>query len=217
MPRLSAFGLTLLCLLGGAHVVDDFPCANATSARDASVVVILPVKAAFRQQGEATLARETAQTINELFQELGIGAETVDEHAVAGGALGPCRVAILPYNPAPSTDAAEALARFVESGGKLLACYQLPPRLGGALGFAGAKYVRQRRPGQFAEMRFDAADVPGLPRSVRQRSWNIIVAEPTDHNAQSRRSLVRRCRRRDRISGRAVERSRRVSQSHRAA
>jgi len=29
-----------------------------------------------------------------------------------------------------------------------------------------------------AEIRFDAADIPGLPKSVRQASWNITVPEP---------------------------------------
>ena len=28
------------------------------------------------------------------------------------------------------------------------------------------------------EIRFDAADIPGLPESVRQASWNITIPEP---------------------------------------
>ncbi len=184
MRRPCVFCLTLLILLGGRLVVDDGCRAQAASAQGISVAVVTPAKAASRQQREARPAREAAQTITALLEELGVGSETMDEQAVAGGGLGPCRVVILPYNPTLSHAIAAALASFVESGGKVLACYQLNAQLGDALGFGNAKYVRQERRGQFAEMRFDAADIPGLPKSVRQKSWNITLAEPTGHNAR---------------------------------
>ncbi len=93
-------------------------------------------------------------------------------------------MAILAHNPRLSDEAAAALAEFVEGGGKLLACYQLHPQLAAALGFARGEYVRPERPGQLAEIRFRADDVPGLPAAVRQASWNITTAKPAAHNAQ---------------------------------
>ncbi len=119
-----------------------------------------------------------------LLEELGIRAESIDEQALADGRLGQCRVVILPYNPTLRNEPAAALAAFVASGGKVLACYHLNPQLGEALGFGQAKYLRQAHRGQFAEMRFDAADIQALPKSVRQKSWNITLAEPTGHNAR---------------------------------
>jgi uncharacterized lipoprotein YddW (UPF0748 family) len=87
------------------------------------------------------------------------------------------------YHPGLSDETVAALEQFVKLGGKLLVCYQLPPRLGELLGFKSAKYVRPERPDQFAEIRFDA-DLPGLPKTVRQNSWNITTAEPAGHGAR---------------------------------
>ena len=100
------------------------------------------------------------------------------------GALKNRRVAILAYHPRLDEATIAALEQFLDRGGKLLVCYSLPPRLGQALGFGKLKYVGKERPGQFAEMRFDAADIPGLPPSVKQASWNITAAEPVGHGAR---------------------------------
>ena len=105
--------------------------------------------------------------------------------SLAGGALAKCRVAVLPYNPALSPEAVDAMVAFVGRGGKVWLSYQLPPKLAAALGFGQGKYLKQERPGQFAEIRFDAPDVVGLPKAVRQASWNIITATPEGHGARA--------------------------------
>jgi uncharacterized lipoprotein YddW (UPF0748 family) len=174
--------LTLLILLASRPIVDDGYGAPAGSAQAVSIVT--PAKVALRQKGEAKLVRETTQTLTTLLAELAVGAETIDEQALADGGLGRCRVVILPYNPTLRNEHVAALTKFIESGGKVLACYQLNAQLGEALGFGHAKYMRQAHRGQFAEMRFDAADIHGLPKAVHQKSWNITVAEPTGHNAR---------------------------------
>ena len=129
-------------------------------------------------------ARETADDVGSMLVELGLGSDAVEDTALSHGALGNRRVAILAYNPRLSAEATEALVQFVDHGGKLLVCYQLPARIGAALGFARPKYVGQKRPGQFAEIRFSAADIPGLPASIRQASWNITTAEPAGFQAR---------------------------------
>jgi uncharacterized lipoprotein YddW (UPF0748 family) len=129
-------------------------------------------------------ALATAETLSDLLAELGLGADTIEDDAAAQGALERRHIAILAYNPSLSQETVAALVRFVKLGGKVLVCYQLPPRLGDAIGFGRPKYVRPERPDQFAEIRFDAIDIPGLPRSVRQNSWNITDAEPTAPDAR---------------------------------
>ena len=52
------------------------------------------------------------------------------------------------------------------------------------MGFSDAQYLRQQRPGQFAEIRFQTAGIAGLPASVQQDSWNILVPRPTGFNAR---------------------------------
>ena len=83
-----------------------------------------------------------------------------------------------------SSDAVDALVGFVDQGGKLLVCYQLPHQIGEALGFTQPTYVRRERSGQFAEVRFDTDDITGLPSSIRQASWNITTAQAAEHGAR---------------------------------
>ena len=129
-------------------------------------------------------ARKTAEYVGNMLVELGLGSDAVEDTALSHGALGDRRVAILAYNPDLSAEATEALVQFVERGGKLLVCYRLPSRIGEALGFAHPKYVGKKRPGQFAEIRFSADDVAGMPVSIRQASWNVTTAEPAGFRAR---------------------------------
>jgi uncharacterized lipoprotein YddW (UPF0748 family) len=173
---MHCIALLLLSLLGGGQAIDDFHYVDA-------VALVIPDRAA-NDNGEAGTARETAANVAGMLKELGLGADAIEESAVAAGALARRRVAILPYNPTLKADCAEALARYAEGRGRVVVCYTLPPRLGATLGFGKPKYMRQARPGQFAEIQFDAANVPGLPKSVRQASWNITAAEPVGQNAR---------------------------------
>ena len=205
LPNLGAFAmhvlaLALLALLGGERAINGIrlspwppPGVNVTDTAvrfrrlasvTSDVAIVLPDKSDGGRKHEVREARENIRTIVAMLEELGLSADTFDQKAVAGGAIGGRRVAILPYNPSLGDDCAASLTRFARSGGKLLVCYWLDSRLGAALGFGRTKYVRQKRDGQFAEMRFDAANVADLPASVRQKSWNIMVAEPTGHNAR---------------------------------
>ncbi len=145
------------------------------------VALIIPSASA---SGELRSALQTAEDVGEMLSELGLGSDAVEDTAVVRGALGKRRIAILAYNPGLSSESTEALVQFVNQGGKVVACYQLPRELGEALGFAQPRYVRPARPGGFAEIRFEAPDVEGLPQAVRQASWNITTAEPAGFHAR---------------------------------
>ncbi|MFV1968206.1 MAG: glycoside hydrolase family 10 protein [Pirellulaceae bacterium] len=133
---------------------------------------------------EHKAATGNANDVAEMIAELGLGSDAVEDSALVHGALGDRRVAILAYHPSLPDEAADALVRFVDRGGKLLVCYQLPRKIGVTLGFAQPTYVGSERPGQFTEIRFDAEEIQGLPPSVRQASWNITTAEPVGFNAR---------------------------------
>jgi uncharacterized lipoprotein YddW (UPF0748 family) len=173
---MHCIALLLLSLLGGEQAIDDFRYVDAAA-------LVIPDRVA-NDNGEARTARETAANVAGMLKELGLDSDAIEESAVAAGALARRRVAILPYNPTLKADCAEALARYAEGRGRVVVCYTLPPRLGATLGFGKPKYMRQARPGQFAKIQFDAANVPGLPKSVRQASWNITAAEPVGQNAR---------------------------------
>jgi len=148
------------------------------------VALVIPSAALHPGDGELRGALAAADAVGDMLSQLGLGSDAIDETAVAHGALKRRHVAFLAYNPGLAAEAVAALERFIAEGGKVFACYNLPPQLGKALGFGGLKYVRPQPADQFAEIRFDAPDIAGLPKSVRQNSWNITTAEPIGHNAR---------------------------------
>jgi len=133
---------------------------------------------------EATSTKKNARQIADMLQAAGLGVDFVKDTAVDAKTLRGRRVVLLPNNPKLPPAAVDALAEFIEAGGKLWACYHLPPRLADLLGFGSLAWQKQIRPGQFAEIRFEADDIAGLPRSVRQHSWNVTTAEPRGHGAR---------------------------------
>ncbi len=154
---------------------------RSLAAAQHDVALVIP---AAGSSGEIRTALQTSEDVGDMLRQLGLGSDAVEDSAVVHGALGKRQVAILAYNPGLSNAVTQALVNFVEAGGKVLVCYQLPPQLGDALGFAHSRYVRPDEAGKFAEIRFQAPDVDGLPRSVRQASWNITTAEPAGYHAR---------------------------------
>jgi uncharacterized lipoprotein YddW (UPF0748 family) len=148
--------------------------------------VALVIPAAYDKPGDGEMrsALRAAEDLGAMLDELGLGSDAVEDAALAHGALGNRHVAILAYNPRIAPEAVEALEQFVEEGGKLFACYSLPPRLAKVLGIGRMQYYRPEGSGPLAEIRFDAADVPGLPESVKQSSWNITAPEPASADAR---------------------------------
>jgi uncharacterized lipoprotein YddW (UPF0748 family) len=163
---------------------DSFLRMRRLAALAHDVALVIPAPGRGTSDREVRTARITADGLGDLLGEIGLGADAVEDATLAHGALEKRRVAILAYNPGLDDRAAAALEDFVKTGGKLLVCFQLPPRLEKVLGFGKPKYVAPNRPDEFAEIRFDVADFPGLPASVRQASWNITAAEPIGQEAR---------------------------------
>jgi uncharacterized lipoprotein YddW (UPF0748 family) len=149
------------------------------------VAMVVPSARQSKSNPEYRAALMAAETVGGFLTELGLGADAVEEEALARGALGKRRLAILAYNPQIGRQAQAALVKFIDQGGKLFACYQLPDVLARRLGFGQFRYVSRQRPGQFAEIRFEASDIPGLPKAVQQASWNITTAEPAAPGART--------------------------------
>jgi uncharacterized lipoprotein YddW (UPF0748 family) len=173
-----------------AEPIDATIRLTSLSAIRHDVAVVVPRAGDQPGQGELRAAADAADRLGGMLDELGIRFDVIDEPEVARGALGRRAVAVLAYNPRLAPETIAALIEFVERGGKLFVGYALPERLADALGFAGMRYVRQERPGHFAEIRFDsdeaaAARIAALPPSVRQNSWNITAAEPDAHGARA--------------------------------
>ncbi len=155
-------------------------CITAlTAAVSHDVAVIDSGKNAADTKTVAAAVRRTEK----LLAAEGVSFDRIDEQSVAGGGLRGRAVAVLPYNPQPSDETLAGLEKFVNGGGRLFVCYSLPKRLGKLLGFEPAKWQRGKRLGHFAEIRF-TENIPGMPKSVKQASWNINSARPVAYNAR---------------------------------
>ncbi|MGQ9574629.1 MAG: glycoside hydrolase family 10 protein [Thermoguttaceae bacterium] len=195
--RFSKAGFRVEGKPAGWHLIDGIRISIWRQApKDSSVrfrslvalsgplALVIPGAGQDPRDRELRTAHTTAEAVGDMLGEIGLEADAVEQTALGHGALEKRRVAILAYNPQLDEQAAAVLEDFVNQGGKLLVCYQLPPRLGKVLGFGRPRHIRPAQPDQFAEIRFEAPDIPGLPAAVRQASWNITAAEPTSPEAR---------------------------------
>ena len=166
------------------QAVDSAVRVKRLAAARHDVAMVIPAPHAHAGDREIESARSAAEELGGMLAELGLGSDAVEDAAIPHGALDGRRLAVLAYNPRLDDEVAAALEQFVENGGKLFACYCLPHRLAQVLGIGRMQYFKPDQSGGLAEIRFDAPDVPGLPQSVRQASWNITVPEPSNSNAR---------------------------------
>ncbi len=126
----------------------------------------------------------SADTLEEMLGELGVGVDRISETSILTGSIGKRTLLLLPYNRPPDQVGA-VIKRFVDEGGKVFLCYSIPQQLQQSLGFSSGEYYRpgQGEP-QLESIRFDAADMAGLPDSVEQASWNLAVSKPVSHGAR---------------------------------
>ena len=112
------------------------------------------------------------------LRDLGLPYAVMSDQDVTADRLKGKRLVILPHNPAIPDRAADAIRRFVEGGGRLLAFYGLPGGLGDLVGVEWVGHVAQKYAGHFASIRFTEGALPGAPASVGQRSWNVMHVKP---------------------------------------
>jgi uncharacterized lipoprotein YddW (UPF0748 family) len=140
----------------------------------AEAVDVVIVRNSRAGEEQATWAGKAA----ELLRRAGIEAGTVEDADVEDGALRGKKLAIYPYNTSVSEREAAELRAFVAAGGRVIACYGLPEALSDLLQIENAGYVQADPPGRFAQMRASKEAPRGVPRTVRQSSWNITRARP---------------------------------------
>lgn len=148
------------------------------------VALVIPTAAEHPEDREIDAALKVAETVGDMLDDLGLGADAVEDSTLPTGGLGRRRVAIIAYHPHMSGETVNALVDFVEKGGKVFGCYGLPAELANALGFKPGSYHKPD-PGTLAEIRFDASDIQGLPKSARQASWNMTTMVPVGHGARA--------------------------------
>ena len=134
--------------------------------------------------GEAINGRRTAAQVQQMLADSGVDTDRLSVDRLSAAQLTGRSVVLAPYcHPIPPA-AQDELVRYIQGGGKLILCYWLPERLGRALGFGQPVHRALEREGLFSSMEFRSGVIPGMPRKVGQKSWNITAAQPATDDAQ---------------------------------
>ena len=155
------------------------------AAQQADIGILLPTPAPGVTQGDVNYARSVSKRLIRMLNSIGFSADTLEEASLSNVArlknssTGTYRLLILPLNPEVSAKTTSLLKGFVARGGKLLVTYSLADSVAPLLNLRKKNWLREAAPGQFASIRLNAPEIQGIPKSVRQASWNITVAEPT--------------------------------------
>ena len=129
---------------------------------------------------EARAAAQYADIAADFLHRAGLPYIVASERDIRADRLKAAKLVILPYNPKMPDEAAKALASFLRSGGKLIACYTLPDLLEEIVGIRKGPHVRQKRAGWFASIRPSGLGFEEMPQTTQQASWNIQQALPIE-------------------------------------
>ena len=160
----------LLWCMGGLNVAISQP---------AEIGIVLPTATSGVSDGDVQYARSVAKRFSRMLGSIGFTADILEASLLSEGQLEPRRLIVLPLNSAVSTKTADLLKKFVAGGGKLFVTYSLADTVAPLLGLRQTDWLKQESPGQFASIQLSAPEIPNMPTSVRQASWNITVAVPT--------------------------------------
>ncbi|MCX7886158.1 MAG: family 10 glycosylhydrolase [Verrucomicrobiae bacterium] len=147
---------------------------------DTTVAVIRAESAVRRSPDEMQGIVHYTETVTEHLAALGIRYALVSDLDVTAERLKLASLVVLPHNPWMPENAVDELVNYIKNGGKLLAFYSVPAKLRDLLGLQGGEHVRAKYTGNFSTIRFHAGALPGAPKLVGQRSWNIHAFRPAD-------------------------------------
>jgi len=165
----------------GSDVDTEFYVADFRLAGEGARIAIIRGESAARNApGEVESVVQFTGAIARMLRDLGLEYTVINDSDLSAERLKEYAVVILPHNPVMPDAAAEAIAKFVEGGGKVIAFYSLHPKLREVLGVTGGSHVPQKYPGQFASIRFEKVALAGAPAEVGQQSWNITDLRPVE-------------------------------------
>ncbi len=148
-------------------------------AQQAQIAILLPSATSQVSAGDVQYARSVSKRFNRMLNSIGFTADTLEEASLSKAQLQSRRLIVLPLNSRVNTQTTRLLKDFVADGGKLFATYNLADTVAPLLGLRQTDWLKDDPPGRFSTIQLNAPEIPDLPTSVRQASWNITVATPT--------------------------------------
>ena len=164
----------LVCML--VWITNEY---NLVLAQQAKIAIILPSTTSQVSENDVQYARSVSKRFNQMLNSIGFTADTLEEASLSKAHLKSRRLIILPLNSKVSTRTTGLLKDFVADGGKLFVTYNLADRVAPLLGVRQTDWLKDDPPGRFSTIQLNVPEIPDMPTSVRQASWNITVAEPT--------------------------------------
>ena len=133
---------------------------------------------------ERSFAAKVNQRLSRWLRDLNIPHGIVTDDEVESGALAAARIAILGYNPHPSSTELASLTRFTRRGGKLIVFYGADPDLADLMHLRLGSYQRSELPGRWSSFEFVSPDEWNVPKRIFQESSNLMPAFPADSSAR---------------------------------
>lgn len=152
---------------------------------DAPIGVVRNESAAAANSSEYKTIESCVEFAAEQFEALGVPYTIMSDLDLSNAFLRDKKLVILPYNPLMSDAAVQALARFLENGGKIMSFYRLDERLAPSMGVKAGKYVNKDMGVTFASIRSTATPLEGQPPVAEQRSWNINDVLPIEGKSRA--------------------------------
>ena len=151
---------------------------NFAVSQQAEIAIVLPTATSGVSDGDVQYARSVAKRFNQMLGSIGFAAATLEDSSLSETQLKRRKLIILPLNAVVSAQTTNLLKKFVADGGKLFVTYSLADTVAPLLGLRQTDWLKEESPGQFAAIHLSAPEIPHMPTSVRQASWNITVATP---------------------------------------
>jgi uncharacterized lipoprotein YddW (UPF0748 family) len=148
------------------------------------IVIVMGDNTIRKNPSQARSIQDSADLVAKTLEGAGLEFGVIADTDVESGVLSDAKLAIFPYNPDISDLEFDAIAKFVESGGKIMAFYMLPAKLADLLGIESTEWSRETYAGQFNSIKFEPDSVDGIPDSVNQGSWNVTIPKPRNNEAR---------------------------------
>jgi uncharacterized lipoprotein YddW (UPF0748 family) len=99
--------------------------ANITPIYEPNDVLIVYSDSLAKKRGDRSLL-QFAGTFSSTLNAIGIGSSIIADTDLSEESFKGAKAVILPYNPSITSSAASLIKKYVDNGGKLLACYSTP-------------------------------------------------------------------------------------------
>lgn len=151
----------------------------------APIGVVRNESAVAAKSSEAKTIEQCTEFAAKQFDMFGVPYTIMSDLDLTNAFLRDKRLIILPYNPAMPDTAVQALARYLENGGKIISFYRLDERLAPLMGVKPGRYVSKDMGVIFASIRATGTPLDGQPAVVEQRSWNINDVLPIEGKSRA--------------------------------